>query len=159
MDRKRHSAEEVVNKLRHAEVELGKGSPIASVCKLLGVTEQLYNRWPKEYGGQKSDEAKNLNELERENARLKRPLADAELDKAILKETASKLPSVRTDQTLSEPDGSGIGDQPSDSTPAEPQQSLHERAPSNAGACDLVPNSDRGSGGSNPRSRAAKRDA
>ncbi len=75
---------------------------------------------------------------------------------------AAKLPSVRTDQTLSETDGSDIGDQPSDSTPAEPQhwpqQSLHVRAPSDANACDSVPNGEQRSGGSKPRSRAAKRD-
>ena len=86
---KRHSAEEIVNKLRHAEVELGTGSSVAAVCKLLGVTEQTYYRWRKEYGGLKTDQAKKLKELERENARLKRLLADAELDKAILKEAAS----------------------------------------------------------------------
>ncbi|NQY41717.1 MAG: IS3 family transposase [Henriciella sp.] len=88
MARKRHSAEEIVNKLRQAEVELSKGSSIASVCKLLGVTEQTYYRWRKEYGGLKADQAKKLKELEKENARLKRLLADAELDKAILKEAA-----------------------------------------------------------------------
>ena len=89
MARKRHSAEEIVNKLRQAEVELGKGSSVASACKLLGVTEQTYYRWRKEYGGLKADQAKKLKELEKENARLKRLLADAELDKAILKEAAS----------------------------------------------------------------------
>ena len=67
----------------------GKGSSVAAVCKLLGVTEQTYYRWRKEYGGLKTDQAKKLKELERENARLKRLLADAELDKAILKEAAS----------------------------------------------------------------------
>ena len=89
MARKRHSAEEIVNKLRQAEIELGAGSSVAAVCKLLGVTEQTYYRWRKEYGGLKTDQAKKLKELERENARLKRLLADAELDKAILKEAAS----------------------------------------------------------------------
>ena len=89
MARKRHSAEEIVNKLRQAEIELGKGSSVTAVCKLLGVTEQTYYRWRKEYGGLKTDQAKKLKELERENARLKRLLADAELDKAILKEAAS----------------------------------------------------------------------
>lgn len=89
MARKRHSAEEIVNKLRQAEVELSKGSSVAAVCKLLGVTEQTYYRWRKEYGGLKTDQAKKLKELEKENARLKRLLADAELDKAILKEAAS----------------------------------------------------------------------
>jgi len=89
MGRKRHSAEEIVNKLRLAEVELGKGTPIASVCKTLGVTETTYYRWRREYGGLKSDQAKRMKELERENARLKKLVADLSLDKAILKEAAS----------------------------------------------------------------------
>lgn len=89
MGRKRHSAEEIVNKLRQAEVELGKGSSVAALCKLLGVTEQTYYRWRKEYGGLKTDQAKKLKALEKENSRLKRLLADAELDKAMLREVAS----------------------------------------------------------------------
>ena len=88
MGRKRHSAEEVINKLRQADVELGKGNTLAGVCKLLGVTEQTYFRWRKEYGGLKVDQARRFKELEQENARLKRLLADAELDKAILREAA-----------------------------------------------------------------------
>ena len=86
MARKRHSAEEIVNKLRQAEVELSKGSSVSVVCKLLGVPEQAYYRRRKECGGLETDQAK---ELERENERLKRLLADAELDNAILKEAAS----------------------------------------------------------------------
>lgn len=89
MGRKRHTAEEVVNKLRQAEVELGKGSSVAAVCKLLGAIEQTYYRWRKEYGGLKTDQAKKLKALEKENSRLKRLLADAELDKAMLREVAS----------------------------------------------------------------------
>ncbi len=89
MGMKRHSAEEILNKLRQAEVELSKGSSVAAVCKLLGVTEQTYYRWRKEYGGLKTDQAKKLRELEGENARLKRLLADAELDKAMLREVSS----------------------------------------------------------------------
>jgi putative transposase len=89
MARKRHSAEEIVNKLRQTEVELGKGSTIASVCKLHGVTEQTSYRWRKEYGERKTDQAKKLKELKKENTRLKRLFADTELDKAILKEPAS----------------------------------------------------------------------
>ncbi|MCC6951070.1 MAG: transposase [Phycisphaerales bacterium] len=88
MGRKRHSAEEVIHKLRQADVELGKGNTVAGVCKLLGVTEQTYFRWRKEYGGLKVDQARRFKELEQENARLKRLLADAELDKAILREAA-----------------------------------------------------------------------
>lgn len=89
MGRKRHTAEEVVNKLRQADVELAKGSTIAAVCKILGITDQTYFRWRKEYGGLKVDQARRFKELEQENARLKRLLAEAELDKAILREAAS----------------------------------------------------------------------
>ena len=89
MGRKRHSAEEVINKLRQAYVELGKGSTIAAVCKLLGVTEPAYFRWRKEYGGLKFDQAKRFKELEAENARLKRVFANPALDNAILKEAAT----------------------------------------------------------------------
>lgn len=88
MGRKRHSAEEVINKLRQADVELGRGNTIAGVCRLLGITEQTYFRWRKEYGGLKVDQARRFKELEQENARLKRLLAEAELDKAILREAA-----------------------------------------------------------------------
>jgi len=72
-----------------AEVFLAKGLPIPQVCKQLEIAEQTYYRWRKEYGGVRSDQAKRLKELERENARLKKLLAEAELDKAILQEAAS----------------------------------------------------------------------
>ena len=89
MSRKRFSAEEIVNKLREADVLLSQGKTVAVSCKQLGVTEQTYYRWRREYGGMKVAQAKRLKELERENGRLKRLLADAELDKAILREAAS----------------------------------------------------------------------
>jgi putative transposase len=89
MARNRHTSEQIISKLREAEVELARGMPVAQVCKKIGVTDQTYYRWRKEYGGLKLDQAKRLKELEKENARLKRLLADAELDKAILKEAAS----------------------------------------------------------------------
>ena len=89
MKRNRFSAEQIVNKLRQAEVLLAHGQTVAQVGKALGVTEQTYYRWRKEYGGIKSDQARRLKDLERENARLKRLLAEAELDKAILREAAS----------------------------------------------------------------------
>lgn len=89
MGRKRHSAEEVINKLRQADVELGKGNTVAGVCRLLGVTEPTYFRWRKEYGGLKVDQAKRFKELEAENARLKRVVANLALDNAILKEAAT----------------------------------------------------------------------
>jgi putative transposase len=88
MKRNRYSAEQIVNKLRQAEVLLAQGQTVAQVSKALVVTEQTYYRWRKEYGGIKSDQARRLKDLERENARLKRLLAEAELDKAILREAA-----------------------------------------------------------------------
>ena len=87
--RQRHTPEQIISKLREAEVKTAKGTALAQVCKDLAVTEQTYYRWRKEYGGMKLDQAKRLKQLEGENARLKRLLADAELDKAILKEAAA----------------------------------------------------------------------
>ena len=89
MSRKRFKPEEIVNKLREADVLLSQGKNIAQACKQIGVTDQTYYRWRREYGGMKTDQAKRLKELERENARLKRLLADAEIDKAILREAAN----------------------------------------------------------------------
>ena len=85
---KRHTAEQIVRKLREAEIELAKGQSIKAVCKKLQITDQTYYRWRKEYGGLQVDQARRLKELERENGRLKKLLAEAELDKAILKEVA-----------------------------------------------------------------------
>jgi putative transposase len=87
--KQRHTPEQVIGKLREAEVKLAKGTAIVQVCKDLSITENTYYRWRREYGGMKVDQARRLKELEKENARLKRLLADAELDKAILKEAAS----------------------------------------------------------------------
>ncbi len=89
MTRKRFKAEEIVNKLREADVMIAQGKMIPQVCKRIGVTDQTYYRWRREYGGLKTDQAKRLKALERENTRLKRLLADAELDKAILREAAN----------------------------------------------------------------------
>jgi len=89
MARIRHSAEQIINKLREAEVLLAQGMKIPEVTRQLGVTAQTYYRWRKEYGGLKTDQAKKLKELERENARLKRLVADLALDKAMLQEVAS----------------------------------------------------------------------
>ena len=89
MPRKRFTAEQIIPKLREAEVELAKGRTVQQVVKQLGVTEQTYYRWRKEYGGLRVDQAKRLKELEKENARLKKLVAEAELDKAILREAAS----------------------------------------------------------------------
>lgn len=89
MPRKRFTAEQIIQNLREAEVLLAQGKTIAQVCKKIGITDQTYYRWRKEYGGIRTDQAKRLKDLEKENARLKRLLADAELDKAILREAAS----------------------------------------------------------------------
>ncbi len=89
MNRRRFKAEEIVNKLREADVLLSKGQTVAQACKQIGVTGFTYYRWRREYGGMKTNQAKRLKELERENGRLKRLPADAELDKAILREAAN----------------------------------------------------------------------
>ena len=86
---KRYGAEEIIGKLREAEVGLAQGETVAQVSRKLGISEQTYYRWRREYGGMKVDQARRLKELEKENARLKRLLADAELDKAILREAAN----------------------------------------------------------------------
>ena len=89
MARKRFAPEQVIGKLREAEVELARGRTTGQICKRLGITQQTYYRWRKEYGGLRVDQAKRLKELEKENGRLKKLLAEAELDKAILREAAS----------------------------------------------------------------------
>ena len=83
---KRHSPEQIVKKLRDAEVMLNNGKSMEEVLKVMEVSEATFNRWRNQYGGMKSEEAKRLKDLEGENARLKRLLAEAELDKAMLKE-------------------------------------------------------------------------
>ena len=88
MARKRYSAEQIIRKLREAEVELARGTTTSAVCKKLGVTTNTFYRWRKEYGGLRVDQAKRLKELDRENARLKKLLAEAHLDNAILREAA-----------------------------------------------------------------------
>ena len=89
MGRTRHTAEQIIGKLREAEVALAKGQTTGEVARKLGITEQTYYRWRKEYGGLHVDPAKRLNELEKDNARLKRLVADPALDNAILKEVSS----------------------------------------------------------------------
>ncbi len=88
MAKRRYSSEEIIHKLREADVLLGQGRTVAEVAKQLAVTEQTYFRWRKVYGGLKVDQAKRLRELEAENARLKRAVADLTVDKLILREVA-----------------------------------------------------------------------
>jgi transposase-like protein len=90
MGKKRFKAEQIIRMLREADVEVAKGQPIAHVCRKLGISEQTYYKWRKEYGGMKVDQAKRLKGLEVENSRLKKLVADLALDKDILKEAASK---------------------------------------------------------------------
>ncbi len=89
MARKRHGAAEIIGKLREVEVLLAKGRSVADAAKAIGVTEQSYYRWRREYGGLKTDQARRLKELERENARRRLAVAELTLDKLILKEAAS----------------------------------------------------------------------
>ena len=88
MPRKRFSVEQIINHLREADVLLSQGRTVGEVCRRIGVSEQTYYRWRKEYGGLKVDQAKRLKYLEAENARLRRAVADLTLDKLILKEAA-----------------------------------------------------------------------
>ena len=83
---KRHNPEQIVKKLRDADVMLNNGKSIEEVLKVIEISEATFHRWRNQYGGMKSKEAKRLKDLEGENARLKRLLAEAELDKAMLKE-------------------------------------------------------------------------
>ena len=89
MARKRYTVEQIIGKLREAEVRLSQGETVPEVSRSLGVSEQTYYRWRKEYGGLKLDQAKRLKELERENGRLRQAVADLTLDKLILKEASS----------------------------------------------------------------------
>ena len=88
MSQKRHTVDQIVAKLRKADVELGKGKKVPEICKLLEVTEQTYYRWRQKYSGMKPEMAKQLKALEKENARLKKMVAEQALDMEILKEAA-----------------------------------------------------------------------
>ena len=88
MKRRRHTPEQVIRKLREADRMLGEGRSIAAVCKALEVSEPTYHRWRNQYGGMTADDAKRLRELERENARMKRIVADQALQAQALKELA-----------------------------------------------------------------------
>jgi len=87
--RKRHNAEEVVRKLRDADAMLAAGKDLAAVLQALEISEATLHRWRNQYGGMKSEEAKRLKQLEEENVRLKKLVADLSLDIAMLKEVAS----------------------------------------------------------------------
>jgi len=88
MVRKSYSPEQIINKLREAEIMLSQGATLAVIWKKIGVSDCTYYRWRKEYGGMRVEQAKRLQELEKENSRLKRLVADISLDNAILKEAS-----------------------------------------------------------------------
>ena len=88
MGRKRHTPEQIITALREAEVGLARGKSVKLISRELGITEQTCYRWRREYGGMKVSQARRLKELERENGRLKRAVADLTLDKLILEEAA-----------------------------------------------------------------------
>ncbi len=90
MPRKRYTAEQIITKLRQAEVEIARNQPIAEVCRKLGISEQTYYRWRKEYGGLRVNHLKRLKALELENSRLRTVVADQALALVILRETAGK---------------------------------------------------------------------
>ena len=89
MGRKRYTVEQIIRKLREAEIELGRGLTTPQMCRKIGISEQTYYRWRKRYGGMQVSQAKRLKDLEQENARLKKLLAESLVDKEILKEAAS----------------------------------------------------------------------
>ena len=89
MKRKRHTAEQIIGKLQEADGMLAAGRTIGQICQKLEISEQTLHRWRNQYGGMKSSEAKRLKELEQENSRLKKLVADLSLDNAMLKEVAS----------------------------------------------------------------------
>ena len=88
MSRRRHTAEQIITALREAEVALANGKTVREVIRELGISEQTYYRWRKEFGGMGVDQARQLKELQKENAQLKRAVANLTLDKLILEETA-----------------------------------------------------------------------
>ena len=88
MVRKSYTPEQIINRLREAEIHINQGIPIAEASRKIGITEQTYYRWRREYGGLRIEQARKLKNLEKENARLKKLVADISLDNAILKEAA-----------------------------------------------------------------------
>jgi len=89
MSQKQFSAEQIISKLREAEVLLSQGKTVGETCRHLMVSEQTYYRWRKDYGGMRTEQAKRVKDLEKENARLKKLVAELSLDNAILKDVAA----------------------------------------------------------------------
>lgn len=95
MKRRRHTPEQIVRKLREADRMLAEGAQVPDLCKALEVSEQTYHRWRAQYGGMKADDVKRLKELERENAQLKRLVADKELENLALREISKGRMKVK----------------------------------------------------------------
>ena len=87
---KKHTPEQIIRKLREVEADLADGATVAHVCQKLGVSEPTFHRWRNQYGGMRADDARRLRELEAENARLKKLVADLSLDKQMLQEVVAK---------------------------------------------------------------------
>ena len=88
MTKKGYTTEQIINKLREAEIQISQNIPVVEACRKVGITQQTYYRWRKEYGGLRVDQVKKLKDLEKENARLKKLVADLSLDNAMLKDAA-----------------------------------------------------------------------
>ena len=88
MPARKHKPEEIIGKLREVEIVLGQGGSTVEACRRIAVSEQTYYRWRKEYGGLKTDQARRMKDLEKENVRLRRAISDLTLDKLILQEAA-----------------------------------------------------------------------
>ena len=97
---KRHKPEEIIGKLREAEIVLAQGGTAADACRRIAVSEQTYYRWRKEYGGLKTDQARRMKDLEKENQRLRRAISDLTLDKLILQEAARETSEPRAATAL-----------------------------------------------------------
>ena len=95
MSRRRHTPEQIITALREAEVGLANGKTVGMVSRELGISEQTYNRWRQEFGGMKVDQARRFKELEKENARLKRAVANLTVDKLILEEATRETSEPR----------------------------------------------------------------
>ena len=100
MSRKRYTPEQIISMLREAEVALAQGQSIGQACRTLGVSEQSYYRWRKEYGGLRTDQVKRLKDLEKENGRLRKAISDLTLDKLILKVNRPRFTGERLVQIL-----------------------------------------------------------
>ena len=104
---RKHKPEEIIGKLRDVEIMLGQGGTTAEACRRIAVSEQTYYRWRKEYGGLKTDQARRMKDLEKENLRLRRAISDLTLDKLILQKAARETSKPCAAPTLHRPGPGG----------------------------------------------------